>query len=69
MGKVLLVTTPEGVLHGGPADCLFPYCTARMHLRVGADASAPVVWAGRVAFVLSRVDGTLRALTVDGRMP
>ena len=62
---VVYVGSSDGNLYAFPATC-DARCEPLAAIRIGASVETPAIWQDRVVLVTAR-DGTLRALTVDGR--
>jgi eukaryotic-like serine/threonine-protein kinase len=62
---VVYVGSSDGNLYAFPATCEAP-CAPVGVIRIGASIEAPAIWQDRAILVTAR-DGTLRALSIDGR--
>ena len=62
---VVYLGSSDGNLYAFPATC-DARCAPLAAIRIGASIEAPAIWQGRAVLVTAS-DGTLRALTVDGR--
>ena len=62
---VVYLGSSDGNLYAFPTTCE-DRCDALAAIRIGSSTEAPAVWQDR-AVLVSAHDGTLRALTVDGR--
>ncbi len=62
---VVYLGSSDGNLYAFPATC-DARCAPLATIRIGASIEAPALWQGRAVLVTAS-DGTLRALTVDGR--
>jgi outer membrane protein assembly factor BamB len=62
---VVYVGSSDGNFYAFPTTC-DARCTPLAAIRIGASIEAPAIWQDRAVLVTAR-DGTLRALTVDGR--
>ena len=66
-GGVVYVGSSDGNLYAFPTAC-DEACSPSAVIRIGSSIEGPAVWQGRALFVTA-MDGTLRALTVDGVEP
>jgi outer membrane protein assembly factor BamB len=64
---VVYLGSSDGNLYVFPATCE-AQCSPLATIRIGSSARTPAIWNGRAILVTAQ-DGTLRALTVDGRGP
>jgi outer membrane protein assembly factor BamB len=64
---VVYVGSSDGDLYAFLARCEAP-CSPLATIRIGSSARTPAIWNGQAVLVTAH-DGTLRALTVDGRRP
>lgn len=65
--SVVYLGSSDGNLYAFPATCE-ARCSPLATIRIGASVRTPAIWQGRAVLVTAH-DGTLRALTVDGRRP
>jgi outer membrane protein assembly factor BamB len=64
---VVYLGSSDGDLYAFPATCE-ARCDALTAIRIGASIETPAIWQDRAVLITAR-DGTLRALTIDGRSP
>ena len=62
---VVYVGSSDGNLYAFPTTC-DARCAPLAAIRIGASIEAPAIWQDRAVLVTAR-DGTLLALTIDGR--